>query len=123
MRDTPSRICACDVAIAARSATFAVAEVRLGLTPSVISPFVINAIGVRRAGRLFLTGERIDAIEAERIGIDVAHQHRIPPCAGQRIDRLLHHRIELLAAPGGDEETAFRTASTARRDEAVRLRR
>jgi methylglutaconyl-CoA hydratase len=62
-------ICACDVAVAAQSATFAISEVRLGLIPSVISPFVINAIGVRRASRLFLTGERIDAVEAERIGL------------------------------------------------------
>lgn len=62
-------ICACDIAIAARSATFAISEVKLGLIPSVISPFVINAIGVRRASRLFLTGERIDSAEAERIGL------------------------------------------------------
>ncbi len=62
-------VSACDIAIAARSATFSIAEVRLGLIPSVISPFVINAIGVRRANRYFLTGERFDAVEAERIGL------------------------------------------------------
>ncbi|MSO74007.1 MAG: enoyl-CoA hydratase/isomerase family protein [Alphaproteobacteria bacterium] len=62
-------ISACDIAIAAESATFSIAEVRLGLIPSVISPFVINAIGSRRASRYFLTGERFDATEAERIGL------------------------------------------------------
>lgn len=62
-------ICACDIAIAARSARFAITEVRLGLIPAVISPFVINAIGESRARRYFLTGERIDAAEAERIGL------------------------------------------------------
>ncbi|MEE8172424.1 MAG: enoyl-CoA hydratase/isomerase family protein [Alphaproteobacteria bacterium] len=62
-------ICACDIAIAARSASFAITEVRLGLIPSVISPFVINAIGESYARRYFLTGERISASEAERIGL------------------------------------------------------
>ncbi len=61
--------CACDIAIAARSARFAITEVRLGLIPAVISPFVINAIGESRARRYFLTGERIHSAEAERIGL------------------------------------------------------
>ncbi len=62
-------VCACDIAIAARSASFAITEVRLGLIPSVISPFLINAIGESYARRYFLTGERISASEAERIGL------------------------------------------------------
>jgi methylglutaconyl-CoA hydratase len=62
-------ICACDIAIAARSAHFAITEVRLGLIPSIISPFVINAIGESHARRYFLTGERISSSEAERIGL------------------------------------------------------
>jgi len=62
-------ICACDIAIAAASACFAITEVRLGLIPAVISPFVINAIGESRARRYFLTGERIGSAEAERIGL------------------------------------------------------
>ncbi len=62
-------ICACDIAIAAASARFAITEVRLGLIPAVISPFVINAIGESRARRYFRTGERIGSAEAERIGL------------------------------------------------------
>ena len=62
-------ICACDIAIATQSAFFAISEVRLGLIPSVISPFVINAIGESRSRRYFLTGERINAQEAQRIGL------------------------------------------------------
>jgi len=62
-------ICACDIAIAVKSACFAITEVRLGLIPAVISPFVVNAIGESRARRYFLTGERISADEAERIGL------------------------------------------------------
>ncbi|MBR45435.1 MAG: enoyl-CoA hydratase [Rhodospirillaceae bacterium] len=62
-------ICACDIAIAARSARFSITEVRLGLIPSVISPFLINAIGESYARRYVLTGERISSAEAERIGL------------------------------------------------------
>ncbi|MDP6475765.1 MAG: enoyl-CoA hydratase/isomerase family protein [Alphaproteobacteria bacterium] len=62
-------ICACDIAIAARSARFSITEVRLGLIPAVISPFVINAIGESYARRYFLTGERISSADAERIGL------------------------------------------------------
>ena len=58
-------VCACDIAVAARSACFSITEVRLGLIPSVISPFVINAVGETYARRYFLTGERISSAEAE----------------------------------------------------------
>ena len=62
-------ICACDIAIAARHARFSLTEVRLGLIPAVISPFVINTIGDSYARRYFLTGESIDSADAERIGL------------------------------------------------------
>lgn len=60
---------ACDVAIAADNATFGVTEVRLGLIPSVISPYVARAIGPRQARRFALTGERFGAEEARHIGL------------------------------------------------------
>jgi methylglutaconyl-CoA hydratase len=59
----------CDIAVASESASFALSEVRLGIIPGVISPYVIQAIGVREAHRWFQTGERIGAAEAQRIGI------------------------------------------------------
>ncbi len=62
-------IAACDIAIGADTAFFALSEVRVGLIPAVISPFVIQAIGVRQARRYFVTGERFDAVEARRIGL------------------------------------------------------
>jgi len=62
-------IAACDIAIAARDARFALSEVRLGLIPSVISPYVLRAIGRRAAQRYFLTAERFDAEEARRLGL------------------------------------------------------
>jgi len=62
-------VAACDIAIGVRSATFSLSEVKLGLIPAVISPFVIAAVGARQARRFFLTAERFDALEAQRIGL------------------------------------------------------
>jgi methylglutaconyl-CoA hydratase len=62
-------IACCDIAIAADSATFSFSEVRLGLIPAVISPYVIAAIGERQARRYFLTAERFPAAEARRFGL------------------------------------------------------
>jgi len=62
-------IAACDIAIGADTAFFALTEVRVGLIPAVISPFVIQAITVRQARRYFVSGERFDAKTAERLGL------------------------------------------------------
>jgi len=62
-------IAACDIAIGAEEAFFALSEVRLGLIPAVISPFVIQAIGARQARRYFISGERFGAKTAEQIGL------------------------------------------------------
>lgn len=62
-------VAACDMAVATESAEFAFSEVRLGLTPATISPYVIQAVGPRTARRLFATGDRFGALEAERFGL------------------------------------------------------
>jgi len=62
-------VAAADVAIGVAHATFALSEVRLGIIPAVISPYVIEAIGARHARRYFLTAERLPAPEAARIGL------------------------------------------------------
>ena len=80
-----------DVAVAAADAVFAFSDVKLGLIPAVISPFVLAKIGPSAARRYFLTGERFDAATALRIGL----VHEIvadPDAAGERIV------AELLAA-------------------------
>ena len=59
----------CDIAIAAEDAVFALSEVKLGIVPGAISPYVLRAIGARAARRYFLTGERFDATTAERLGL------------------------------------------------------
>jgi methylglutaconyl-CoA hydratase len=58
-----------DVAVAAEDALFGFSEVKLGIIPAVISPFVLARIGTGSARRLFLTGERFDAATALRIGL------------------------------------------------------
>ncbi len=62
-------VCVCDVAVASHNAKFATSEVRLGLIPATIGPYVVRAIGERWARRLFLTAERITSAQAERIGL------------------------------------------------------
>jgi len=61
-------VAACDMAAASTETEFAVSEVRLGLTPATISPYVLAAMGERAARRYFLTAERFSAAEAYRIG-------------------------------------------------------
>jgi|Deesub1362B_J571_1020462.scaffolds.fasta_scaffold00181_10 methylglutaconyl-CoA hydratase len=60
---------ACDIIIASENAKFGLSEVKLGLVPAVISPYVIKRIGESFARRYFLTGERLTAEEALRIGL------------------------------------------------------
>jgi methylglutaconyl-CoA hydratase len=61
-------VAACDIAIAAHSASFCLSETKLGLIPATISPYVIRAMGANAARRYFLTAEKFDAAEAFRIG-------------------------------------------------------
>lgn len=63
---------ACDICIAAEGAVFATSEVRFGIIPAAISPYVIRAIGPRQASRYFLSAERIPAARALELGL--AHQ-------------------------------------------------
>src|SRR5207302_3941431 len=68
---------ACDIAIAAEDAVFALTEVRWGITPAPVIPLLVDRIGVRAAGRLALTGERFDAATARRLGL----VHELCPAA------------------------------------------
>ncbi len=62
-------ICCCDIAIAAEHARFGTTEVKLGIMPSVIGPYVVRTIGTRAARRIMLTGERFSAEEAWHLGL------------------------------------------------------
>ena len=61
-------VAACDVTVAVEAANFCLSEVKLGLIPATISPYVIKAMGEQAARRYFVTAERFDAREAYRIG-------------------------------------------------------
>jgi len=62
-------VAACDVAVATKNTQFRFSEVRLGLTPATISPYVVEAIGVRWAKALFAVAETFDGAFAEKIGL------------------------------------------------------
>jgi len=62
-------VAACDVVLASDLATFRFSEVRLGIIPAIISPYVIAAMGARACHRYFLTAEGFDAAEAHRLGL------------------------------------------------------
>ena len=62
-------VACCDIAVGVEPAKFSLSEVKLGLVPAVISPYVVAAMGARAARRLFLTGEVFEAPEAWRLGL------------------------------------------------------
>ena len=86
-------IACCDIAIATTDANFCFSEVKLGLIPSVISPYVIAAIGERAARRYFLTAENFNAHEAHRLGLIhvVAHVEEINNIKEKIIKHLLQN--------------------------------
>ncbi|MHA3053270.1 enoyl-CoA hydratase/isomerase family protein [Acinetobacter sp. ANC 4640] len=91
---------ACDICIASTDAKFATSEVRLGLAPSTISPYVIRAIGVRQASRYFLTAERISAEQALNIGL----AHEI--AAADELDHKVDEIVQALLLGGPKAQTA-----------------
>jgi methylglutaconyl-CoA hydratase len=85
-------IAACDIAVATYDALFALTEVKLGILPAVISPYVLAAIGERHARRYMLTAERLSAAEAYRIGLlheIVPGEEQLDEAIGEILDSLL----------------------------------
>jgi methylglutaconyl-CoA hydratase len=82
-------IAACDIAIASRESTFRLSEVKLGIIPAMISPYVIAAMGQRHARRYMLSGEEFDAAEAFRTGL--VHDICEEPELDGRVGRVLAH--------------------------------
>jgi methylglutaconyl-CoA hydratase len=84
-------VACCDIACASSAAVFCLSEVRLGLIPAVISPYVVAAMGQRNARRYFLSAERFNAQEALRIGLvhAVVEPERLDATLTQLIDELL----------------------------------
>jgi len=79
-------VACCDVAISVDTAKFGLTEVKLGLVPAVISPYVVAAIGPRHARRLFVSGEIFDAADAARVGL--VHQITFADKLDETVERM-----------------------------------
>ena len=90
----------CDIVLASTRARFALSEVKLGLIPSVISPYVIAAIGARQARRYFLTAEMMDAARALQLGL--VHDVAEPDALDARAEAIVATLLQL--APGAQTE-------------------
>ena len=88
-------ICAADMAVAADNARFCLSEVKLGIVPAVISPYVVRAMGARQANRYFMTAEVIPAERAVALGI--AHEVVPESDLNDSVDSLIN--ALLAAAP------------------------
>ena len=104
-------VAACDMAVAVDTAGFCLSEVKIGLIPATISPYVIRAMGARAAHRYFLTAERFSAAEALRIGF--VHQ----VVGAEQLDAQVD---ELLKALTAASPNAVRACKTLVRDVAGR---
>jgi methylglutaconyl-CoA hydratase len=104
-------IACCDIAIGVEGAKFSLSEAKLGLVPAVISPYVVAAIGVRQARRLFVSAEVFDADEALRIGL--LHQRVATGELDATVERNLHFLRKCgPLAQAGAKQLALRMAGT-----------
>lgn len=91
---------ACDIAVASTKAVFATSEVKFGIIPSAISPYVLRAIGARQATRYFQTAERIAAARAREIGL--VHEVAEP----EALDAKVAEIVAALLAGGPNAQAA-----------------
>ena len=85
-------VAACDMAVAVDSAQFCLSEVKIGLIPATIAPYVLRAMGPRAAHRYFLTGERFDTAQALRMGF--VHEVVAADDLDTAVDNLLKHLLQ-----------------------------
>ena len=95
--------CACDIAIAADNASFAISEAKFGILPAVIGPYLINAVGKRHARRLALTMTRIRAPEAQALGL--IHQC----CSNDELDTAVDACLQELLAGGPHSQAEIKS--------------
>ncbi len=84
-------VAACDIVIAASNTRFAFSEVKLGIAPAVISPYVIRKIGETNARALFVTGERFSAERAHTMGL--VHSVVPPAALDDALQKALHELV------------------------------
>jgi len=103
-------VAACDIALGSSEAVFALTEVKIGLSPATISPYVVRAIGERAARRYFLTGERFGAEEALRLGM--LAKVSAPGKLDTDLDEILQHLVQ--GGPEAQRKIKDLVASVAR---------
>ena len=110
-------VAACDIAIGSHEAEFCLTEVKLGLSPATISPYVVRAMGARLARRYFLTGEKIDAGEAYRLRLlsDVSSREELDGA----VNAILGHIVAGGRAAHAAIKDLIRNVSGAAPDEAT----
>lgn len=104
-------VACCDIAVAAEGARFGLTEVRLGLAPATIAPYVVRAIGARQARRYFLTGERFDAPRALALGL--VHEVVGAVALDGAVDRVLADLLKGGPLALGDCKALVRTVEDA----------
>lgn len=85
-------VAACDMAVAVDTAQFCLSEVKIGLIPATIAPYVLRAMGPRAGHRYFLTAERFDAATAQRLGL--VHEVVAADALDSAVDGLLKHLLQ-----------------------------
>ena len=120
-------VACCDIVVASDAASFRLSEVKLGIVPAVISPYVVRAIGVRACRRYFLTAEPFNATEAKNLGLihELVPDRMMSAAAAKLVERLsaggpkaqaavkdLLRRVE--TGPIDDEVIGFTTELIAR---------
>jgi len=95
--------CACDIAVASDDARLGLTEVRLGILPALISPYIIRRLGDRAARELMLTGERMDAATALRYGL----VHHVVTAA--ELDAKVEERVQALLAGAPHAQARIKT--------------
>ena len=87
-------VAACDMAVSVDTATYCLSEVKLGLIPATISPYVVRAMGVQASRRYFVTAERFSAQQAHAMGM----VHEV--CAPEQLDATIAQHVSQLVANG-----------------------
>lgn len=93
-------VACCDIALAEANASFCLSEVKIGLIPAVISPYVMRALGERQSRRYFLTAERFNAATAESLGLvhQVINENTLENSAEQLVQALLQNSPAAVSA-------------------------
>ena len=112
-------VAACDMAVAVDTANFCLSEVKIGLIPATIAPYVLRAMGPRAAHRYFLTAERFNAAEAHRIGL--VHEVVAADALDNAVDGLLKHLLQ--AGPAAMQACKRLVIDTAEREINAQLTR